>query len=125
MTMLRMTSLAAVCLTLSACDRYMMDKYMVREDTATFASGDAVAWNSAVQVPNPWPRYSNDTNIAFDADRNSLAIRRYKKDKEFLGYSWLGERQEIGPGAETGAGPSGGAGSAMGGGGAPPVGPGY
>ncbi len=32
------------------------NQYSERKDTVTFAAGDAVATNLAVQTPDPWPR---------------------------------------------------------------------
>ena len=95
----------------------------MRRDTVTSSAGDAVASNSAVQIPTPWPRYSDNPNIAFDGEKNSLAVKRYREDKEFLPREpeWHKETQEIGPGTDSGAGAATGAGAAAG----PPPGQGY
>ena len=74
MNALRIISLPIVCLTLSACNQYLE-----RKDTLTFSAGDAVASNSAVQIPDPWPRYSRDTNIAFDGEKIRRAVKRYRE----------------------------------------------
>lgn len=85
--------LGTACLSLSACDYYWRtnhfesyfgEKYLVRRDTATSWSGDSVAANSAIQIPDPWPPGSKNPNIAFDAEKTGAAIERYKEDKEFL-----------------------------------------
>lgn len=137
MSSLRIVLLATVCLTLSACDQYMAGRYLVRRDTATSSSGDSIASNSAVQIPDPWPRGSHDTNIAFDGEKISRAVNRYRKDKEYLPPNWIGASSSsasegygtsqgagaappgAGAGADTGA--SQGAGAAPGAG----AGPGY
>jgi len=80
---LRIVLLSSVCLTLAACDRYLEERYLVRRDTVTSSAGDAVASNSAVQIPTPWPRYSNDTNIAFDGAKIGCAVQRYREEREF------------------------------------------
>jgi hypothetical protein len=94
MTWLRIIGFGTMCLTLSACgdqywmtnhvDPYFGEKYLVRRDTATSSSGESVAWNSAVQIPDPWPPGSNDPNIAFDGEKIRCAVQRYRKDKEFF-----------------------------------------
>ena len=67
-----------VCLTLSACTQYT-NRYLEREDTVTLSAGDAVASNAALQVPTPWPRYSNDATIAMDGERIARAVARYRE----------------------------------------------
>jgi hypothetical protein len=120
---LRIILLSSVCLTLTACGQYTEDRYLVRRDTVTSSAGDAVASNSAVQIPTPWPRNSNNPNIPFDGEKSSLAVKRYREDKEFLPreLEWHKETQEIGPGTDSGAGVATGAGAAAG----PPPGQGY
>jgi len=56
----------------------------VRRDTVTSSSGDSIAANSAIQIPDPWPPGSGNPNIAFDAEKTGGAIERFKEDKEFL-----------------------------------------
>jgi type IV pilus biogenesis protein CpaD/CtpE len=75
---LRIIFLAAGCLTVSACDRFWVEQYLVRKDTNSYGAGDSNAWNEALQVPDPWPRYSNNRNIAFDAERLQGAVRQYR-----------------------------------------------
>jgi hypothetical protein len=118
MSSLRIILLATVCLTLAACDQYMAERYLVRRDTVTSSSGNAVATNSAVQIPDPWPRGSNNPNIAFDGEKISRAVKRYREGQP-------GPQSSAGgtPPPEYGSSP--GAGSGMGAGTAPPAGPGY
>jgi len=77
MTRLRIVLLSTVCLELSACTQYM-NRYVERLDTINISTGDAVAANEALMVPDPWPRYAYDTNIAFDGERIGRAVQRYR-----------------------------------------------
>jgi type IV pilus biogenesis protein CpaD/CtpE len=77
----RIILLPMVCLTLSACSQYQ-NRYVEREDTLTSSAGDAVASNAAVQIPTPWPRYSNDTTIAMDGERIARAVARYREGEK-------------------------------------------
>ena len=119
MSSLRIVLLATVCLTLAACDRYMEERYLVRRDAVTSSAGDAVATNSAVQIPTPWPRGSNNTNIAFDGEKIGGAVKAYKEDMEFLRNqpNQLTDTPNIGRGSPAEAGSAPGAG--------PPPGQGY
>ncbi len=81
MSSFRIILLPMVCLTLSACTQYQ-NRYVEREDTVTLSAGDAVASNAAVQVPTPWPRYSNDTTIAMDGERIARAVARYREGEK-------------------------------------------
>ena len=81
MSSLRIILLPMVCLTLSACTQYQ-NRYVEREDKVTLSAGDAVASNAAVQVPTPWPRYSNDTTIAMDGERIARAVARYRQGEK-------------------------------------------
>jgi hypothetical protein len=100
---LRIVLLATVCLTLAACDRYMQERYLVRKDAVTSGAGDAVASNSAVQIPTPWPRGSHDTNIVFDGEKMGNAVKSYREDMEFLRNqpSQLTDTANIGRGPAT------------------------
>ncbi|MGH6853643.1 MAG: hypothetical protein ACREDJ_10715, partial [Methylocella sp.] len=117
-------SLPTVCLTLAACDRYMAERYLVRHDAVTSSAGDAVASNSAVQIPDPWPRGSNNPNIAFDGAKIAGAVNAYRTDTEFLRD---GEKNQDKDKANIGRAPGGGGGGGGfggigGGGGGPPPG---
>ncbi|MGH6836979.1 MAG: hypothetical protein ACREC9_15915, partial [Methylocella sp.] len=103
MSSLRIVLLSTVCLTLAGCDRYMEERYLVRRDTITSGAGDAVATNSAVQIPTPWPRGSNNPNIAFDGEKIAGAVRSYKEDMEFQ--RWELDKANIGRGSPAGAPP--------------------
>jgi hypothetical protein len=86
----RMIVLPMVCLALSACTQYQ-NQYLERKDTVFLSSGDAVASNAAIQIPTPWPRYSNDTTIAMDGERIARAVDRYR----------VGEKQPVATVPET------------------------
>jgi hypothetical protein len=105
--------LATVCLTLAACD-YMEERYLVRRDAVTSSAGDAVVSSSAVQIPNPWPRGSNNPNIVFDGEKIGGAVKAYREDKEFLREQEI-DKANIGRSSPTGAGAAAG----------PPPGQGY
>src|ERR1700731_3924090 len=66
---------------LSTCTQYQ-NRYLEREDTVALSAGDAVASNAAVQIPTPWPRYSNDTTIAMDGERIARAVARYREGEK-------------------------------------------
>jgi hypothetical protein len=75
---LRMIVISMIGLTLSACGTQYWNQYAERKDTVTWSAGDAVASNSAVQVPTPWPRNSNNPNIAFDGEKIGSAVAHYR-----------------------------------------------
>lgn len=103
MSSLRIVLLATVCLTLASCDRYMEERYLVRQDAVTFSAGDAVASNSAVQIPTPWPRGSHNTNIVFDGEKMGNAVKSYREDMEFMRNQDI-DKTNIGRIPPTGAG---------------------
>lgn len=70
--------LAVAALSLGACS----NQYFERKDTINFSLGEAVATNSAVQIPDPWPRRSADTNIPMDPVKAQNAIDRYRKPED-------------------------------------------
>jgi hypothetical protein len=128
---LRIILLPMVCLMLSACSQYS-NRYAERKDTIDLGAGDAVASNAAVQIPTPWPRYSNDTTIAMDGERIARAVARYREgekqpvatipDDRIYG-SAFGAANAGSPGYSAGAAPGASAGGAGAPGGPPPGGP--
>jgi hypothetical protein len=132
-SLLRIILLPMVCLTLSACTQYQ-NRYVEREDTVTLSAGDAVASNAAVQVPTPWPRYSNDTTIAMDGERIARAVARYREgekqpvatipDTPLYG-STFGSANAGSPGFAAPSGPPAGQGTGAGAPSGPPPGQGY
>src|SRR5947209_163922 len=65
---IRMTMPASVtiliCVLLTGCSDYLEHK-----DTVRFNSGDAVATNAAIQIPDPWPPASRNTNLTVQGAR--------------------------------------------------------
>jgi type IV pilus biogenesis protein CpaD/CtpE len=80
-SLLRKILFPMVCLMLWGCTQYQ-NRYLEREDTVTSSAGDALASNAAVQIPTPWPRYSNDTTIAMDGERIARAVARYREGEK-------------------------------------------
>ncbi|MGH8323300.1 MAG: hypothetical protein ACRETD_05815, partial [Steroidobacteraceae bacterium] len=100
----------------------MEERYLVRRDAVTSSAGDSVAANSAVQIPTPWPRGSNNPNIAFDGEKMAGAIKSYKADMEFQ--RWDLDKANIGRGSAAGAGAAAGPGTGAGAAPGPPPGQG-
>lgn len=50
--------------------------YLDHNDTVTFGAGDAVAWNKAAQIQDPWNRDSYATSISTDGEVVAAAQRR-------------------------------------------------
>jgi hypothetical protein len=57
------------------------DLYYDRRETVALGADDAVAANMAEQMVDPWPRYSNNNNIAFNGERMQRAVECYRVDK--------------------------------------------
>jgi hypothetical protein len=59
---------------MSACS----NAYFERKDTLTFAQGDSVETNKALQIPDPWPKGSQNTNIPMDPVKAAQAMYKYR-----------------------------------------------
>jgi hypothetical protein len=57
------------------------DLYYDRRETIALGADDAVAANLVAQMVDPWPRYSNNKNLAFNGERMQMAAERYRTDK--------------------------------------------
>ena len=55
--------------------------YLDRRETVALGAGDAVAANAVEQMVDPWPRYSNDKNLAFNGERMQRAVQCYRIDR--------------------------------------------
>jgi len=66
----------ALGLTLGGCSQIYLD----RRDTIALSAGDAIAGNQAVQVIDPWPPRSGNTNIVFNGQRMQAAAERYRSN---------------------------------------------
>jgi hypothetical protein len=52
--------------------------YLDRRDAIALSAGDAIAANQAVQVIDPWPPRSGNTNVVFNGQRMQSAAERYR-----------------------------------------------
>jgi hypothetical protein len=66
-------SLAAICLSVTACQ-----DYAARRDMIAFHAGEAAAYNKAVHTIDPWPAASARADLDFDGARAVRAIERYE-----------------------------------------------
>jgi len=57
------------------------DIYLDRRETIALGADDAVAANTVEQMVDPWPRHSNNNNIAFNGERMQRAVECYRVDK--------------------------------------------
>jgi hypothetical protein len=57
------------------------DIYYDRRETIALGADDAVAANMVEQMVDPWPRHSNNNNIAFNGERMQRAVECYRKDQ--------------------------------------------
>jgi hypothetical protein len=57
------------------------DVYYDRRETVALGADDALAANQIEQMVDPWPRYSNNNNLAFNGERMQRAVECYRKDK--------------------------------------------
>lgn len=68
------TAAAAFGAALSGCS----ESYLDRRDTVALGVGDAIAADSVMQMNDPWPRRSGDTQLAVNGQRMQSAIERYR-----------------------------------------------
>ena len=90
---------------LSACS----NQYWTRSDSIYLSHGDAVRSNIAVQVPDPWPKKSENTNIPMDPVKSQHAIECYRlgqKPSDPLGPLASGFKSSAGDGGGGGGGSS-------------------
>jgi hypothetical protein len=57
------------------------DLYFARRDTIALSGGDSIAANAVEQMYDPWPRNSDNPNIAFNGQKMQMAIERYRNNK--------------------------------------------
>lgn len=77
------------CLLLVGCG----NQYWTRNDAIYQHTGDAVRSNIAVQIPDPWPKKSENTNIPMDPVKSQYAVECYrlgKRPSDSLGSSTFG-----------------------------------
>lgn len=68
----------AAVLALSACRG---NQYLDRRDTVRFGAGEANAHNRAVQMVDPWPKYSKNRNLSVDGKRMMVGVTRYQDNR--------------------------------------------
>jgi hypothetical protein len=74
------------------------DIYYDRRETIALGAEDAVASNTIEQMVDPWPRYSNNNNLAFNGERMQRAVECYRKDK-------VTQPADLNPSTDSGAPP--------------------
>lgn len=83
------------------------NQYWTRNDTIYSHTGDAVRSNIAVQVPDPWPKKSENTNIPMDPVKAQYAVNCYRLGRppsDSLGAgNWGYKAGSGGGGAQSGA----------------------
>ncbi|WP_293857106.1 hypothetical protein [uncultured Alsobacter sp.] len=96
---------AAACVGLGGCAA----PYIDRTEGVAFGAGDAVAWNMAQHVIDPWPRAANQTSITMDGERAQRAIDRYRTNRVPLsgGSSFKSDTHDGGGSAPASGGSSG------------------
>lgn len=57
------------------------DLYYDRRETIALGADDAVAANLVAEMVDPWPRYSNNKNLAFNGERMQRAVECYRANK--------------------------------------------
>jgi hypothetical protein len=62
----------------SGCTSDQLYDYRAHSDKVTEGAGNASAANRAVHTVDPWPSYSDKTQIDMDGKRAALAMRRYE-----------------------------------------------
>lgn len=67
-------AVGALGMTIGGCSQIYLD----RRDSIALSAGDAIAANDAVQVIDPWPPRSGNTNLVFSGQRMQAAAERYR-----------------------------------------------
>jgi hypothetical protein len=52
--------------------------YLDRRETVSYSAGNAVAYNQAVHMIDPWPAHAKNTRIDTSGERMARAVRRYE-----------------------------------------------
>jgi len=55
------------------------DIYWDRRETIALGADDHIAVNSVEQMVDPWPRYVDKKNIAFNGERIQSGVERYRR----------------------------------------------
>jgi hypothetical protein len=75
---LLLASTIFIALLASGCTGDQLHDYFAHSDKITEGAGDAVAANRVVHTIDPWPSYSQKTQIDMDGKRALAAVRRYE-----------------------------------------------
>jgi len=62
----------------SGCTNDQLYPYQAHTDKVTLGAGNASAANRAVHTIDPWPQYSQKTQIDTEGNRALVAVRRYE-----------------------------------------------
>ena len=62
----------------SGCTNDQLYPYQAHTDKVTLGAGNASAANRAVHTIDPWPQYSQKTQIDTNGNRALVAVRRYE-----------------------------------------------
>jgi peptidoglycan hydrolase-like amidase len=57
------------------------DIYYDRRETIALGGTDAIVSNRVIQTVDPWPRHSENRNLAFNGQRSQTAVERYQHNK--------------------------------------------
>jgi hypothetical protein len=71
-------ALIAVSAGLGACSSDQVHDYRGHSDRVTSGAGNAPAANMAMHTVDPWPYYSQKTDLDMDGKRAQLAAKRYE-----------------------------------------------
>src|SRR5262245_54744608 len=77
---LAVASLLAAAVGVAGCSSDHIHEYRAHTDKVTAGAGDAMASNRAVHTVDPWPAYSQKTQIDMDGKRAQVAVRRYESN---------------------------------------------
>jgi hypothetical protein len=69
---------ATLLLLASGCTNDQIYPYNAHTDKVTLGAGNASAVNRAVHTIDPWPQYSQKTQIDTNGNRALVAVRRYE-----------------------------------------------
>lgn len=73
-SVVRLTAAILLTAALGGCSEIYFD----RRDTVAFGGGDAVAADTVMQMNDPWPPHSGNTQLAANGQRMQSAIERYR-----------------------------------------------
>lgn len=91
---------------LNACS----NMYYERKDAITLSNGDSVEANKVVQIADPWPKGSQNTNIPMDPVKAAQAMYRYRcggGQGTTGGFKDMNGQQQVAPGSGVTATPEG------------------